>query len=192
MSGTAFDPDELPLIGEPFPVEFANSLYITADGSIDFLATPDLIKLWFEAVDTDVTVPTIRRADAAAIRELRDAVHSLLRAVATGTPPAPAAVAILNRYAAKAPWFLHLACSHDGHLAVIERRHGRAIDVFLGQIANETIQLLDGSAKLLRRCNGPGCAMLFIKNHHKRRWCHQSCGHRARQAEYYRRQKSRH
>jgi predicted RNA-binding Zn ribbon-like protein len=29
--------------------------------------------------------------------------------------------------------------------------------------------------------------MLFVKAHHRRQWCHESCGHRARQATYYRR-----
>jgi predicted RNA-binding Zn ribbon-like protein len=34
--------------------------------------------------------------------------------------------------------------------------------------------------------------MLYLQRHRNRRWCHHSCGHRARQAAYYRRMRSAH
>jgi predicted RNA-binding Zn ribbon-like protein len=193
VNATPVEPDDLPLIGEPLPVEFANSLYLTHDGSIDFLATPSLIRMWFDTADVDVVLPVrVRRADAEAIGELRDGVRSLLRSLAVGATPADHAIAVINRCAADAPSSLRLRCDDGGHFTVTNVRRAVAIDAVLGQIASETMTLVAGPSRFgLRQCSGPGCAMLFVQTHHKRRWCHESCGHRARQAAYYRRHKAR-
>lgn len=191
MNAVAIDPDEFPLIGEPLPVEFANSLYISEGQEIDFLATPQLIQMWFQLAGADTGLPnSIRRADGDSVRELRDAVRSVLFDLADNTTPVNRMVRVLNRYAARAPLFVQLDWN-DGRPSVSEQCKCMAIDAALGRIASETIALVGGPARLLlRRCNGPGCPMLFVKDHHKRRWCHHSCGHRARQASYYRRKKA--
>jgi predicted RNA-binding Zn ribbon-like protein len=188
----AFDPDDFPIIGEPLPVEFANSLYAAGPHTIDFLASPDMIRQWFALAAPDVEVPgTIRRADADSIREMRDAIHAIVTALAIGSNPAVESVAVLNRYASRAPWFLRLGRDDIGRPVAIPRRTAKPIDALLGRIANDTIELVAGPSRIqLRQCNGPGCAMLFVKVHHKRRWCHQCCGHRARQAGYYRRRRA--
>ncbi len=185
------DPDEFPLLGEPLPVEFANSLYLAAGRTIDFLATVTLTKTWFDLAATGIDMPnTVRRADAESIRELRNTIHAILGDLAAGRTAAADTVDVLNQYAARAPWFLRLGWD-DAHEPEATRQHTvGGIDALLGRIATETIDLVTGPTRLLlRQCNGPGCAMLFVKNHHRRRWCHQSCGHRARQANYYRRKK---
>jgi len=186
------DADDFPLIGEPLPVEFANSLYASEGGDIDFLATPAHIQKWFELAAAEVPFPTrLSGAEANALRELRDAIRAVLRAVAAGTVPGSDNVAMLNRYAARAPWSVHLGWNHAGSPVATERRHGTTVDTVLGRLAGEAIVVVAGpSGPLIRQCTGPGCAMLFVKDHHKRRWCHHSCGHRARQANYYRRKKA--
>jgi len=188
----AIDPDDLPLIGEPLPVEFANSLYESAEGPIDFLATPQLAQLWFECAATDAVLPTrLRRADVDAIRELRDAARRLYGDLANDRPVDSSAVSVLNRHAARCPWSVQLELAGDGRLVVDERPRATGIDATLGSLAVAVIALAAGpNGPLLRQCSGPGCAMLFVKDHHKRRWCDQSCGHRARQADYYRRKKA--
>jgi predicted RNA-binding Zn ribbon-like protein len=191
VNADAIEPDEFPLIGEPLPVEFANSLYVSEGEEIDFLATPKLIQMWFQLAGANAGLPTrIRRADGDAVRELRDAVRSVLSDLADTTTPADREVLVLNRYAGRAPWSVQLNWN-DGRPTVSEQRTCTAIDAALGRIASQTIALVGGPTRLLlRRCNGPGCPMLFVKDHHKRRWCHHSCGHRARQASYYRRKKA--
>jgi predicted RNA-binding Zn ribbon-like protein len=192
VNADATDPDEFPVIGEPLPIEFANSLYESEGEAIDFLATPRLMHTWFELVDAGAGLPSrLRRVDGDAIRELRNAVRVVFCDLANGTVPDGDAVSVLNLYAARGPWSLQLDVGHDGSLALSERRGGTIIDATLGRLASEAIALAAGSSgQLLRQCKGPGCAMLFVKDHHKRRWCDHSCGHRARQAAYYRRKKA--
>jgi predicted RNA-binding Zn ribbon-like protein len=186
------DPDDFPIIGEPLPVEFANSLYFAGEQVIDFLATPDLITTWFAlaAAGVDAT-DAVRPTGAESIRNLRDAVRTLLTDLALDRGPNDDAVATINLAASRAPCHRRLGCGAFGQLEMTRQYSGDAVDALLGRIANETVDLVTGPSRiLLRRCTGPGCAMLFVKNHHKRRWCHESCGHRARQARYYRRRKS--
>jgi predicted RNA-binding Zn ribbon-like protein len=188
VTSSTIDPDDFPLIGEPLPVEFANSLYLAEGESIDFLATSGLMRMWFDLAIADAMLPEkVRRADLDSIRELRNAVHVVLRGLANGRNPTPDGLVVLNRYSARSPQFLRVVW-HDGAPAVTVEHTGSALDALLARIANETIDLVGGPTRLLlRQCSGPSCAMLFVKNHHKRRWCHQSCGHRSRQARYYRR-----
>ncbi|MEP7111801.1 MAG: ABATE domain-containing protein [Ilumatobacteraceae bacterium] len=188
MSSDTIDLDDFPLIGEPLPIEFANSLYLAEGETIDFLATSSLMRTWFDLAIADTRFPEkIRRTEADAIRELRNGVHLVLRGLANGRNPTVEGLEILNRYAARSPQFLRVTWP-DRAPAVTVGRTGNAVDGLLGRIATETIVLIAGpSRSQLRQCGGPGCAMLFVKNHHKRRWCHRSCGHRSRQASYYRR-----
>jgi predicted RNA-binding Zn ribbon-like protein len=188
----AIDPDDLPLLGEPLAVELANSLYFSFGTSTDFIATASLLRLWAGHVHSEpplAALAGLRAADVLAARELRDAVRQLLEALA-GKRPAPGrTIKTINRYAGAATTRVELAQGPAGELSAVTRYSGPAtIDAFLGRLAIETIvlaaHLLPGQ---LRRCEGPGCAMLFVRTHHRRQWCHASCGHRARQASYYRR-----
>jgi predicted RNA-binding Zn ribbon-like protein len=182
--------EDLPLLGEPLPLEFANSLYGAGDERIDFLDTTAAVRRWFQhpRLVSAPKLPTqIRRAHAGAIRELRDVVRHILRAALDGETPAPELVIALNQAAARAPLTARLSWDSNGPGAST-RAKGPLLDVLLGTIATETIALLSGPDRcLLRACTGPGCTLLFLQNHHRRRFCHPSCGHRDRQARYYRR-----
>ncbi len=186
---TIVDVDEMPILGEPLPVEFANTLYVSDGTTIDFLGTPALIKSWFALAFPSAELPgRLRRADADAVRDLRNVIQRILGDLVDERVPAADDVAALNNTAARAPTFLRLDWSNPTEPNVTAQHGGDAFDATLGHIASETIALVAGRTRvLLRRCEGPGCTMLFVKAHHKRRWCHQSCGHRARQASYYRR-----
>lgn len=192
---TAIGADDLPLLDEPLPVELANTWYASGDTVVDFLGTPALVSLWFEtaSVASDLVLPApVTEADAAAIRGLRDAVRALVAALAAGAPPPADAIDAVNRCAARSPSGPRLVCSPDGELRTERVHAGTARDVLLGRVAARTIDFVVGGAvSRLERCAGPGCGMLYVREHHRRRWCHESCGHRARQARYYRR-KTRH
>ena len=167
---------EFPILGtEPLAVELANTLY--GEGE-DFLRTRELVGEWFALVG----LPAV---DALRARALRNGVHRLFTAAVDGTTPDRADVEVVNGFTT--PTRLELRWSADGPVA----RHrdpttgGTAV---LGWIAACAIELLAGP-DALRRCTAPGCSMFFVRDHPRRRWCNPSCGHRDRQARYYRRRR---
>ena len=194
-AGTAdgWGADDLPLIGEPAPVELANSLYGDGDERVDFLGTPALVRLWLDHARLPVAFPArLGRADAERLRQLRDATRRLVDQAIAGVPPSPDAVAVLNGAARRAPRAVQLAVAPAGTGAGALRMGWASAawgaDAALGALAHDAIALLGGAdATRLRRCAAPDCAMAFVQHHRRRRWCHDSCGHRVRQAAYHRR-----
>lgn len=189
------DVEELPLLGEPGPVEIANSLYQNEDETFDFFATPEQTSMWFRhaSVLRGLQLPQPHSADSnAKICELRNAIHRALVARVDGTRPEPVAVRVINRNAALAPVTARLEWpSGDAPHAVLQSS-GPTFDRVCGQLAMDTIEVLSGAqGDQLRRCQGPGCSMLFVQHHKRRRFCHESCSHRDRQMRYYRRKKNR-
>ncbi|MEV4139390.1 ABATE domain-containing protein [Dactylosporangium sp. NPDC049742] len=170
---------ELPILGtEPLVVEFANTLH----GGEDFLGTAELSRLWF------TTAGARPPRDAAAARALRDSVHALFTAAVTGTAPPAAAIAHVNTAAAQAPTYPHLVRRPTGELVADSRGAATGDAALLGSLAAACAGLLtDGPARLLRRCETPDCCLFFVQHHPRRRYCHESCAHRDRQARYYRR-----
>ncbi len=168
---------EFPILGtEPLAVELANTLY--GDGE-DFLHAREWVDEWFAQLGQ----PSV---DAGRARALRDSVHRLFTAAVEGVTPDRGDVEVVNAFTT--PTRLELDWSAGGPVA----RHrdtatgGAAV---LGRIAACSIELLAGP-DALRRCTAPGCSMFFVRNHPRRRWCHPSCGHRDRQARYYRRKRN--
>jgi predicted RNA-binding Zn ribbon-like protein len=71
---------------------------------------------------------------------------------------------------------------------VVRRDAHSAVDRVLADLAESAIAILAGSgAGPIAVCANDDCSMLFVRQHHRRRWCHNSCGHRHRQAAYARR-----
>ncbi|GIE35442.1 hypothetical protein Ait01nite_084870 [Actinoplanes italicus] len=174
------DDVELPILGtEPLVVEFANTLY----GGEDLLGTTELATLWF------TTAGTHPARDTAAARTLRDSVHNLFTATVAGTEPPAAAIMHVNEVAAEAPTSPQMIWRSTGALAADSRRGTATGDAaLLGGLASACIELLtEGQARLLRRCEAPDCCLFFVQHHPRRRYCHESCAHRDRQARYYRR-----
>ncbi|WP_433796370.1 CGNR zinc finger domain-containing protein [Actinoplanes sp. CA-252034] len=171
---------ELPILGtEPLVVEFANTLY----GDDDFLGTTALATLWF----TEAGAQPAR--DTSAARALRDSIHTLFAATVTGTTPPAAAIVHVNAVAAEAPTSPQMIRRSSGALVADSRRGAATGDAaLLGGLATACIELLTGGrTRLLRRCEGPDCCLFFVQHHPRRRYCHESCAHRDRQARYYRR-----
>ncbi|MEU4420268.1 CGNR zinc finger domain-containing protein [Actinoplanes sp. NPDC024001] len=173
---------ELPILGtEPLVVEFANTLY----GDEDFLGTPELARLWFTAAGTAAPL------DTAAAAALRDSIHALFAATVTAAPPPAAAIEQVNAAAAQAPTFPRLIQQPAGALVAARQDTATGDAVLLGSLAAACIALLtDDRARLLRRCESPDCCLFFVQHHPRRRYCHDSCAHRDRQARYYRRRTS--
>jgi predicted RNA-binding Zn ribbon-like protein len=110
-------------------------------------------------------------------------VHRLLSAAIDRRPLDRATIEQVNGFAAGAPTHLRLDWAPGGAPTSIWIDTTNGSTAMLGRIATCCIELLAGPrAGGLRRCEGPGCSLLFVKNRARRRWCHPSCGHRARQA----------
>jgi predicted RNA-binding Zn ribbon-like protein len=173
------DDVELPILGtEPLVVEFANTLY----GDEDFLGTAELAVLWF------TTAGAQPARDTAAARALRDSIHTLFTATVTAAAPLATAIVHVNAAAAQAPTSPQFVQQPTGALVVGRRGTATGDAALLGGLAAACIELLtDDRARLLRRCEGAGCCLFFVQHHPRRRYCHESCAHRDRQARYYRR-----
>ncbi|MDF2710799.1 MAG: hypothetical protein K0R62_6451 [Nonomuraea muscovyensis] len=187
MAATAF-----PILGtEPPVVEFANTLYGDGDRRIDFLDTAARIEEWFALVPLDggVTAPAgVMGRHGERVRAARDCVRALLCAAADGRGPGRAAVERLNDLAAAAPTYPRLEWTPGAAPAVRRLDTVAGAPALLGSLASGCAELLAGPEPVaVRRCPGPGCSMLFVRGHPRRRWCHPSCGHRDRQARFYRR-----
>jgi predicted RNA-binding Zn ribbon-like protein len=54
------------------------------------------------------------------------------------------------------------------------------------EIARAAIALFAGpDAPLLRRCQGPGCILFYVRRHPRQEWCSEGCGTRARVSRHY-------
>jgi predicted RNA-binding Zn ribbon-like protein len=183
------DADDFPILGEPLAVELANTRYRHSSGIIDFLGSTDLVTSWFAKAPgaAALSVPTrLSTADADAIRQIRDAAHGALGSLVRGARADTRQVSILNHHAAAAPCHRQLEWSDDSGATARCVYRGRKSEVFRAQLAGDVIAFLGGpNVALVRRCAHPDCEMFFVQHHHKRRFCHESCAHRARQARYY-------
>lgn len=182
--------ENLPILGEPFAVEFANSLYRLGDGSsIDFLGSAELFDAWFVSaprVGGEKLAPDSTTIQVSELRQLRGVVIDLLDAVVAKRAVAGSDVSALNAYAARASCRLQLRWN-DGQGSAALAYSGAAADKSLASIAGDAISFLASEQPAsLRRCERPDCFMMFVQQHHKRRFCSESCSHRTRQARYYR------
>jgi predicted RNA-binding Zn ribbon-like protein len=185
------DDQGFPFLGtEPVAVEFANTVYGVGANTVDFLLTADLIEQWFAlvpAVTAASPTPSELGRYAARVRALRDAIRIVLLAAADGRVPDRAAVNTVNGAAAAAPTVSSMDWVSGSGPAAHRLDVTVGSTAVLGHIATSCIEVVTDPYAVVRRCEGPDCSLLFVRQHHRRRFCHSSCGHRDRQARYYRR-----
>ena len=90
---------------------------------------------------------------------------------------------------------LHSIGAHPNDIVTVtERRHRRFLDradpplvrpSALGIAPARTPRNIPRRGRIGPRGPQRPCPMFFVKDHHKRRFCHEGCAHRARQARYY-------
>ncbi|MEM9692260.1 MAG: CGNR zinc finger domain-containing protein [Myxococcota bacterium] len=177
------DPGDLPLLGEALAVELTNTQYGEGETAFDFLGEPAWADVWLRAMDR----PAVGYDELLA---LRDATHAAVGALIAGVEPRKEVVRTLSALAQRGAPQRHFRWRDDGPCIATTRR-GPMSDRRLGALATEVVEwLCTDETGALRRCDALDCTMVFVKQHHRRRWCHPSCGHRMRQAAYYRRQRS--
>ena len=184
--------DQFPILGEVFAVELANTSYRSLDERVDFLADRRDVAAWFAAAPAARALTCPTRPAAAwhrRILELRDATRACLDALASGGRPDDRHLRTIEALAATAVQRRSIVWSAEPRLEVSYEGDpsGRSI----AGAANVVVDFLTGdAASLVRECEAHDCSMLFVRNHHRRRWCHDGCSHRNRQARYYRRRRA--
>lgn len=196
MNGRIVDLEDggAPLLGEPLPVELANTRYAVRGVPHEGLAEPEHLAAWLRDVAPRLTAPppeaallAVHAEDLAAALDLRECVRALLTAAMTDTTPATETIDRLNAHTRAAPRWREL------HWPAAATTHSTAapIAAVLAELATATIDLLTGPDRGdLRPCQGPGCILHFVKNNPRREWCSAACGNRARVARHYQRTKN--
>lgn len=191
---------DAPLLGEPWPVEFMNTIWADRAGLHDSLATDAGIEAWVRAAfpTPDMTTADLQPS-AQRLRELRNAMRRLA-AAQTGDPRAVAtsgltnldqAVSTVNSAAAGAPHWHELRWPDAGHPSRAVSTHAGAGAVRAARLAEQAIELFTSDQRLeLRACLAPGCVLYFLKHHPRREWCSTTCGNRARAARHYQRHRT--
>lgn len=190
---TPLEDVEYPVLGEPVVIEFANTLYRDGPDTTDFIETPALAVGWFAESPTACLLERpsqLSRTMIERLRHLRDAVHLLISASIDSAVPTPEALQVVNQHSTSMQSSTTLMWSSGTGPVAQDNTSAEGLEALLGLLALDCIRLVAGpDAHRLRRCASPGCPMFFLKNHSRRRWCHNSCGHRERQSRYYLRQK---
>jgi predicted RNA-binding Zn ribbon-like protein len=178
------------LLGEPLPLELANTIVgERSDGIDDLLVDPDDVVAWMIA--EGLTAPDNPQQAREELVSLRDAVRVTADAVIGERRPSATSLHRLNEFAARPPTSPILR-DRRGRLDALEYEGGAPLDVALARIARDAVRLFGGpDASRIKKCQGPGCLMLFVATNPRRRWCSpQLCGNRVRVARHYQRSRA--
>jgi predicted RNA-binding Zn ribbon-like protein len=173
-----------PALGEPLPIELANTTYAVRGHTLDGLQNSEQLELWLDQVRSRLPVPIttneiVEDSDLAMARRIRDSVRALAKAAVQGTRPPAATIEVLNQAVRSAPRWRELrwddSPESEAHSTV------RPVAAALSAIAEAAVDLFAGPMLAdVRACHGPGCVLFFVKNHPRREWCSPACGNRAR------------
>ncbi|GGO60544.1 CGNR zinc finger domain-containing protein [Nonomuraea cavernae] len=180
-----------PVLGEPLPLEFGNTVYAVRGRPRDGLETAEHLAAWLRDVRARLAVALsdddlrgVTDDDLISGRELRDAIRLLADAAVAGQDADPDAVATLNRHARQTPRWPQLRITPEPHVAV--GTAGRSVAAVLTALAEDAIHLFGGPLRHeIHACHGPGCVLYFVRDSSRREWCSPGCGNRARAARHY-------
>jgi predicted RNA-binding Zn ribbon-like protein len=146
---------------------------------LEKLGSPELLTDWLvEAGLLDQVSVGIAELESA--RTLREAIYECLRNAVDGNHPNPAAIAIINRHAARPTPVTAL-----GPDLSVER--SGTVESALATLARDCIQTITSGDRRLRECRDQRCTRIFIDRSRRadRKWCGmKNCGDRAKAAAY--------
>ncbi|MFJ2739750.1 CGNR zinc finger domain-containing protein [Streptomyces sp. NPDC087440] len=185
--------DKLPLVGEPLPLDLINTLANGPAGEVDLLDSTEGFHPWLDAQAGRLArpAPAPGEIDLDALRALRGRIGAAVDCAREGVEPPAQALRALTRAQLAGPLHRELTWA-DGSVTAARVRTGSATDVLLAELADATVDLLTDPVSLgrVRRCEGPGCRLLFLAVNPRRRWCSPVlCGNRVRVGRYYQRHK---
>lgn len=185
-----------PSRGQRLAIEFANTTYAVRGEPREGIGTPEHLAAWLRdhadqltTVGTGAALLRLTPQDVETFLGLRNKIRALCGAAVDQEPAPPTALVVLNEAAAAAPRWPQIATSDVGFTAQ-EHTDAHWTDAVRAEIARDAISTMTGPDwERLRRCQGPGCVLYFVKDHHRREWCSTQCGTRARVARHYQRHK---
>jgi predicted RNA-binding Zn ribbon-like protein len=154
----------------------------------EFLNTPDDLRSWTSSHGLK-TSDQLRYQDLARFRELREAIFGALSQTINEQRISRGQRQVINKYATHSPYRPSLLSNGS----VTLEHDGTGADEALSTIARDAIELLALNDGRLRRCEGPGCALIFHDESRPgtRRWCDTSrCGNRVNTHSYRKRRAS--
>lgn len=180
-----------PILGEPLPIELANTRFKRRGSEVDGLQTPADLADWLLRVaarlpiaPTQSDLDTLGPVELAAARSLRDALRTLFAEATVGGSLDGHATAILNRTIRVAPRWQELSVQAPPE--PVTHTAAPPVTAALAAIAEHAVSLLAGpDAESLRACAGPGCILFYRQDHPRRAWCSPRCSDRARAARHY-------
>lgn len=198
-----------PLLGEPLPVDFMNTIWADRAGIHDALATDEDVLGWLRSVRPRLDLPDggidgwLDRPigkdlaeSAHLLRALRDALRRLA-AEETGDSRESArsrtrdfveALRVLNTSAAAGPHWNRLTWQPGTDATHRRQTLAAPGPALTAIIAEQGIRLFASDIRAdIRACFAPGCVLYFVKQHARREWCSTACGNRARAARHYER-----
>jgi predicted RNA-binding Zn ribbon-like protein len=179
-----------PVRDEPLAIELHNTLYADGGRLVDGLAGDGSAAAFLTAVADRLpsSLPAGDAPTAPQLRAFRAAVRTALQAMVDGNAHDADAIAAIDAAARAAPTSPALALGTDGAPVAGVDHHGAShADLVLAAFAASAIELVAGPRTDLGACGAPGCVLLYLRDHPRRRWCSNACGNRARQARHYRR-----
>jgi predicted RNA-binding Zn ribbon-like protein len=182
---------DYPLLGEPPVVEFVNTLYVDPDGVIDFLATVDLVRGWFNALHPTILtdIDLIDESTRLSFVELRNAVRSVFDATEITDVDSP--IAALELAVNASPGRLTLIRDAQNRLVrhtIHDTTNPAGVAAFLADAAI-TITTTHGGGRVLI-CDRPACNMRYFQQHRRRRYCNPACANSDRQTRFQKRHKN--
>ena len=148
----------------------------------ELLLTPRDLHRWTSSHDLQ-TSRHLDSQDLGRFKELREAIFRALSKAVNDQPPSTSQRKVINRNAARAAYTPALAT--NGSITL--KYDGSGVDAALSTVARDAIELLALRDGRLRRCEGPGCALIFYDESRPgtRRWCDTSrCGNRVNTHSY--------
>ncbi|NUP47816.1 MAG: hypothetical protein HOW97_10975 [Catenulispora sp.] len=144
------------------------------------LTDPGRLTAWLQA--TGIGVTGASPSDLKDAVELREAIYRIGTAIATGRPPEPEDVGILNATAAAG----HASAALDHDSATWRLTQKTPVRDALGILATDAIHVFGGPDRArIKNCEGTDCAGLFLDTSRgaNRRWCSMNtCGNKAKKS----------
>ncbi|MFB6617170.1 CGNR zinc finger domain-containing protein [Streptomyces sp. NPDC085524] len=197
MTPTPADPLlAFPFIGGRPCLDFVATLGKRYTAPVERLTDPGALSRWIGEAGLRAGV-RVTAGELEAARELREAVHRVLRAAMAGAGQAPAPDAgdlvRINEAAARPDLAPQLAVGEDGGGWAVRNHTGGAsarhdVRAAMATVARDAVLLIGGPlVARVKECGNPDCSLLFLDDSQarRRRWCSmERCGNLAKIAGY--------
>jgi predicted RNA-binding Zn ribbon-like protein len=167
---------------EPSAIALANTV---DGGGRDTLATVADARRWLR--EHGGAVAHLDADGLAELHALRAAVQALLGAALEDRVPDRVHLDLVNARAAGDPDPMTLSWTRRRGPHLATTRAATTLATPMQRFARSAIALLTSDdLHRLRRCDGPGCTLLFVATNPRRRWCSpDTCGNRVRVARHF-------